>query len=218
MRDEGGRQKVERGRRKADAGRKTGRRLLLASCVWILTSTLLLADAPDKTRDLSKVRQEERDRAADSIPVVKPAEMYRRYVAAMKAGKFSEATASFTNESLRSMKKTLIRALREEPTDELAKFLRDAGFKSAPELQLGDPGKVVARWMRSGWRVRGYLDRLRQNEIASVEETVHDAVCDLAIEWKSSVDPTKSTRETIHCEFYNRVWRLRLEIPVETSP
>ena len=203
-------------------GRKTGLRRLLTSSVWLLASALLFADAPDKTRDLTKARQEERDRAAASIPIIKPAEMYRHYFAAMKAGRFAEAAASVTDESLRTMKSALIRALRQAPTDELAKFLHDAGFKSAPELQLSDPGRVFARWMRSGWRVQGFLERIRRSEIASVEETVRDNVCDLAIELKpapdAAADPAKNVKETVSCEFFNRVWRLRLEIPLETKP
>ena len=195
---------------------------LLTSVLWLLTSALLLADAPDKSRDLTKARQEERDRAAASVPVVKPADMYRRYFAAMKAGRFTEAAASFTDESLRHMKASLIRALREAPVDELAKFIHDAGFKSVSELQLSDPGKVFARWMRSGWRVQGFLEHIRRNEIVSVEETVRDNVCDLTIELKpvaeAAAGSVTNARETVTCEFSNRVWRLRLEIPLETHP
>jgi hypothetical protein len=208
-------------RQKPAVGRKTASRRLLTSGFWVLTSALLLADAPDKTRDLTKARQDERDRAVASIPIIRPAEMYRQYFTAMKAGRFPDAANHVTEESLRSMKAALVRALREAPLDELAKFLRDGGFKSARELQLSDPGKVFNRWMRTGWRVRRFLERIRQHEIASVEEAVHDNVCDLTVELKPVADaaaPASAIKETITCEYADRVWRLRLETPLEATP
>lgn len=187
---------------------------LLTSGFWLLTAVLLFADAPDKARDLTKARQTERDRAAASVPAVRPAEVYRRYFATMKAGRFAEAVATLTDESLRQMKAALIRALKEAPLDELAKFIRDAGFKSAADIQLSAPGKVFTGWMRSGWRVQGFLQRLRQNEIASVEETIHDDLCDLVIAFKTAAAP----KEMVTLEQRDRVWRLKLEIPLEGKP
>lgn len=196
--------------------------LLLTTGFWLLTSSALLADAPDKVRDLTKARQAERDRAAASVPVARPGEAYRRYFAAMKTGRFPEAAVTLTDESLRQMKATLIRALREAPFDELAKFIRDAGFKSAAEIQLSGPGKVFTGWMRSGWRVQDRLQRIRQSEIASVKETIHDDVCDLVIEFKPVAEgagaSTVCFKETVMSEQRDRVWRLALEIPLETNP
>ncbi|MFA6563846.1 MAG: hypothetical protein WCV00_18235 [Verrucomicrobiia bacterium] len=196
--------------------------LLLNSVLWLLTSTVLLAEAPDKVRDLTKARQAERDRAAASVPVVRPAEVYRRYFAAMKAGRFPEAAVTLTDESLRQMKVALVRALREAPFDELAKFIREAGFKSAAEIQLSGPGKVFTGWMRSGWRVQRFQRRFRQNEITSVKEMIHDDLCDLAIEFKPVAEGAGASavcpKETVVCEQRDRVWRLTLEIPLENNP
>ncbi|MCX6908260.1 MAG: hypothetical protein NTY01_09480 [Verrucomicrobia bacterium] len=196
--------------------------MFLASGFWLLTSVLLFADAPDKTRDLTKARQAERDRAAVSVPVARPAEVYRRYFAAMKAGRCAEAAGTLTDESLRQMKAALVRALREAPLDELAKFIRDAGFKSAADIQLSAPGKVFTGWMRSGWRVQVFLQRLRRNKIASVGEAIHDDLCDLVVEFKPSAeaDAVSAARpkETVTCEQRDRVWRLKLEIPLEGKP
>ncbi|MBI5685284.1 MAG: hypothetical protein HZC54_09390 [Verrucomicrobia bacterium] len=194
--------------------------LLLISALCLLTSGILSADAPDKVRDLTKARQAERERAAASVPVVRPAEMYRRYFAAMKAGRFPEAAATLSDDSLRQMKAALVRALREAPLDELAKFIRNAGFKSAAEIQLSAPSKVFTGWMRSGWRVQGFLQRFRQNEIASVTEVIRDDLCDLAVEFKPSKEAAASTarpKETATCEHRDRVWRLKLEIPLEDN-
>jgi len=207
---------------KQEVGRNWKPVLLLTTVFWLLTSAVLLADAPDKVRDLTRARQAERDRAAASVPVARPAEVYRRYFAAMKTGLFPEAAITLTDESLRQMKATLIRALREASLDELAKFIRDAGFKSAAEIQLSGPGKVFTGWMRSGWRVQDRLQRIRQSEIASVKETIHDDSCDLVIEFKPVAEaatvPTACSKETVSCEQRDRVWRLRLEIPLETIP
>lgn len=197
-------------------------RLFLVSGFWLLASVLIFADAPDKARDLTKARQAERARAAASVPVVPPAQVYRRYFAAIKAGRFAEAAATLTDESLRQVKAALVRALREAPLDELAKFIRDAGFKSAADIQLSAPSKVFTGWMRSGWRVQGFLQRFRQNEIASVEEAVRDGLCDLAVEFKPSTEAaaaaTACLKETVACEQRDRVWRLKLEIPLEGNP
>ena len=212
----------ERKRQKAESRRKTVLRLFLTSGFWLLTAVLLFADAPDKARDLTKARQAERDRAAASVPVVRPAEVYRRHFAAMKAGRFAEAAVTLTDESLRRMKTALVRALREAPLDELAKFIRDAGFKSAADIQLSAPGKVFTGWMRSGWRVGGFQQRFRQSEIASVEEAVRDDFCDLVVGFKPSAeaDAVSAARpkETVTCEQRDRVWRLKLEIPLEGKP
>ncbi|MCX6900859.1 MAG: hypothetical protein NT105_19455 [Verrucomicrobia bacterium] len=207
---------------KSEVGRNWKPVLLLSSVLWLLTSAVLLADAPDKVRDLTKARQAERDRAAASVPVARPGEVYRRYFAAMKAGRFPEAAVALTDESLRQMKATLIRALQEAPLDELAKFIREAGFKSAAEIQLSGSGKVFTGWIRSGWRAQRFLQRVRQNEIVSVKETIHDDVCDLVIEFKPAAEATAISavcpKETVVCEQRDRVWRLKLEIPLETIP
>jgi hypothetical protein len=166
-------------------------------------------------RDLTKARQAERERAAASVPVTPPAEVYRRYFAAMKAGQFPEAAAAITDESLRQMKTSLVRSLREVPLDELAAFIRATGFKSAADLQLSAPGKVFVGWMRSGWRVQEFLRRIRHNEVVSVQETARDDSCDLVVEFKSVVALAACPKETVSCEQRDRVWRLKLEIPLE---
>lgn len=196
--------------------------ILLISVLCPLASDLLLADAPDKARDLTKARQAERDRAAASVPVVRPAEVYRRYFAAMKAGRFAEAAGALTDESLRQMKAALVRALKDAPLDELAKFIRDAGFKSAADIQLGAPSKVFTGWMRSGWRAQSFLQRSRQNEIAFVTETIRDNSCDLEVEFRPSAGVAEvaagGLKEAVACEQHDRVWRLRLESPLAGSP
>jgi hypothetical protein len=188
-------------------------RIFLLSVSFLLPSSLP-ADAPDKTRDLTKARQAERERAAASVPVVPPAQVYRRYFAAMKAGRFTESAGTLTEESLRQMKAVLVRALREAPLDELAKFIRDAGFKSAADIQLSAPSRVFTGWMRSGWRVRDFQQRLRLNEIASVEEMIRDDLCNLVIVFTPGTGP----KETVTCEQRDRAWRLKLEIPLEAQP
>jgi hypothetical protein len=195
-------------------GRSWKLALLLTSGWWILAPALSMADAPDKTRDLTRARQMERERAATSAPVIPPAQVYRRYFAAMKAGRHAEAVATLTDESLRQMKATLVRALREAPLDELAKFIRDAGFKSAADLQHSAPGRVFTGWMRSGWRVQGFLQRLRLSEIASVEEIISNDLCNLVIVFKHTAIP----KETVACEQRDLTWKLKLEIPLEENP
>jgi hypothetical protein len=196
--------------------------VLLLSVFCLSPSAALFADAPDKARDLTKARQAERDSAATGVPIVPPAEVYRLFFTAMKTGRFAEAAGTLTNESLRQMKAVLIRALREAPFDERAKFIRDAGFKSVIEIQLSGPGKVFTSWMRSGWRAQGALQRIRQNEITSVKETIHDDLCALAIEFKPALETAITLaacpKETIECEQHDRVWRLKLEIPLDTNP
>ena len=212
----------EDGNQKSEAGRNWKAVVLLSSAFCLLSSAVLLADTPDKTRDLTKARQAERDRAAASVPVARPSEVYRRFFAAMKAGRFAGAADVLTDESLRQMKTALVRALREASLDERARFISAAGFKSAPDIQLSAPGRVFACWMRSGWRVQAFLQRVRQNEIASVKEAIHDDLCDLTVEFKPAVEnaaaPAACPGETVTCERSDRVWRLKLEIPLEANP
>lgn len=200
---------------KSEVRRNWKQVFLLISVLCPLTSVLLLADAPDKVRDLTKARQTERERVAASVPVTQPAEVYRRYYAAMKSGRFPEAAAMLTDESLRQMKASLVRALREAPLEELAAFIRAAGFKSAADLQLSAPGRVFVGWMRSGWRAQEFMRRIRHNEVVSVQETVRDDSCDLVVEFKPVAAPAACPKEAVSCEQRDRVWRLKLEIPLE---
>ncbi len=182
--------------------------------VWALACALLigglpvLADAPDKVRDLTKARQAERDRAVANIPIVAPEEVYRRWFEAMKTGRFAEASRFIAEDSLRAMKAVLIRSLRAASLEERADFIKAAGFKSASEVQHASSTKVFAGWMQSGWRLRGALERIRQGEVAGVQLARRGEGQLLVVELKSAGG---LSRQEVACEQQEREWRLKIE-------
>jgi hypothetical protein len=183
-----------------------------ATGFWLLTALAVLADAPDKTRDQTRARQAERERAAASIPVAPPEEVYRRWFEAMKTGRFEEASRLIAEDSLRATRTAVIRALRAATLEERARFIETAGFKSVADIQLSSPSKVFAGWMRSGWRARGLLERIRQGEIIEIRLATRGQGQMLVVEMKSV---SGTTSEEVPCELQEREWRLKIELPLE---
>ena len=182
--------------------------------IIVVLSLAVLADAPDKTRDLTKARQAERERAAASIPIAPPAEVYRHWFDAMKAGRFEEASRFIADGSLRATKAAVIRALRGATLEERARFIQTAGFKSAAEIQLSSPARVFAGWMRSGWRARGVLERIRQGEITGIRLATRGEGQMLVVEKKTE---SGTASEEIPCELREREWRLKIELSPEAE-
>ncbi|MBI5394157.1 MAG: hypothetical protein HZA91_02545 [Verrucomicrobia bacterium] len=149
-----------------------------------------------------------------NVPITPPAEVYRRWFEAMKAGRFEEASRFIADDSLRAMRATLVRALRGASLEERARFIQAAGFKSAAEIQLSSPAKVFAGWMRSGWRARGVLERIRQSEVATVELARRGEGQALLAELKSA---SGASREEVACEQRDREWKLKIELSPEAD-
>lgn len=198
------------------AARHRRRRVLtVAFCLWPSVSVLpLLADAPDKTRDLIKARQAERERAAASIPITPPEAIYRRWFEAMKAGRLEEASRSIADDSLRATKAAVVRALRGAALEERARFIQAGGFKSAADIQLSSAAKVFAGWLRSGWRAPAVVQRIRQGEIAGIRLATRGEGQWLVVEMKTA---SGTANEDVPCELRGREWRLKIELSPETE-